>query len=210
VPVRVTALRGDAGPTLVEVARDADLLVVGAHGRTGHHWRRLGVVTAGAIVTAVPPVMVVRAAPQAAALDAPIVVGVDGSECSRRALRWALSEASRRGTRVLAVHGWEPPLSSLVDPVPVALHTVDARRRGAEELLDDELARVAAFAPRVPREPLAVRHPGGKAILGARAETGAGLVVVGRHAGPAGTVHALGSVSRHVLGWCPAPVVAVR
>jgi nucleotide-binding universal stress UspA family protein len=35
-----------------------------------------------------------------------IVVGVDGSENSRQALRWALEEARLRQARVRVVHAW--------------------------------------------------------------------------------------------------------
>lgn len=36
-----------------------------------------------------------------------VVVGVDGSEESRRAMTWALAEARRRGAELLVVHVWE-------------------------------------------------------------------------------------------------------
>lgn len=40
-----------------------------------------------------------------------IVVGVDGSEQSRRALRWALRYARQADAVVEAVMAWEPPFS---------------------------------------------------------------------------------------------------
>ena len=39
-----------------------------------------------------------------------VVVGVDGSENSRRALAWALDEARVRNACLDVVHTWEPPL----------------------------------------------------------------------------------------------------
>jgi nucleotide-binding universal stress UspA family protein len=36
-----------------------------------------------------------------------IIVGVDGSEDSRRALRWAIDEAALRGDHITAVHAWD-------------------------------------------------------------------------------------------------------
>jgi K+-sensing histidine kinase KdpD len=45
----------------------------------------------------------------AAAAVGRIVVGVDGSPGSLRALRWALSEASARGGNVHAVGVWQSP-----------------------------------------------------------------------------------------------------
>jgi nucleotide-binding universal stress UspA family protein len=38
-----------------------------------------------------------------------IVVGIDGSEQSRAALRWALSEAKRRGSSLDVIHAWHVP-----------------------------------------------------------------------------------------------------
>jgi nucleotide-binding universal stress UspA family protein len=55
-----TVLPGSAAPTLVEVATDASLLVVGSHGRTG--WRKLmlGSVADAVVQHATCPVVVVR------------------------------------------------------------------------------------------------------------------------------------------------------
>ena len=38
-----------------------------------------------------------------------IVVGVDGSDGSLQALRWAIDEARLRGARLVAVHAWLAP-----------------------------------------------------------------------------------------------------
>ena len=38
-----------------------------------------------------------------------IVVGIDGSEASRAALRWALDEARLRGASLEAVQAWHSP-----------------------------------------------------------------------------------------------------
>jgi nucleotide-binding universal stress UspA family protein len=38
------------------------------------------------------------------------VVGVDGSEGSRAALRWAAAEAARHGAELEVVHAWQPPI----------------------------------------------------------------------------------------------------
>jgi nucleotide-binding universal stress UspA family protein len=49
-----------AGPALVEAARDADLLVVGSHGRGGRKALLPGSVSMHCISNASGPVMVVR------------------------------------------------------------------------------------------------------------------------------------------------------
>ena len=43
-----------------------------------------------------------------------IVVGLDGSDTSHAALRWAVEEAGLRGTRLVAVHAW-----SFIPPQPM-------------------------------------------------------------------------------------------
>jgi nucleotide-binding universal stress UspA family protein len=47
-----------------------------------------------------------------------VVVGVDGSEGSRSALRYAMEDAARRGARVRVVRAFEPPSD---EPVPYGL-----------------------------------------------------------------------------------------
>ncbi len=47
-----------------------------------------------------------------------IVVGVDGSESSITALRWALGEARLRGSEVEVIHTWS--LTPMVDPMGFA------------------------------------------------------------------------------------------
>jgi nucleotide-binding universal stress UspA family protein len=43
-----------------------------------------------------------------------IVVGLDGSDTSHAALRWAVEEAGLRGARLVAVHAW-----SFIPPQPM-------------------------------------------------------------------------------------------
>ena len=73
-----------------------------------------------------------------------IVVGVDGSDGSGRALSWAVDEARRRGdATVEVVHSWEPPVLTgspvgEVPPVPVDATFDDA----AHLLIADALTHV--------------------------------------------------------------------
>lgn len=64
-----------------------------------------------------------------------IVVGVDGSEESHRALEWALEEARIRGVGVRALHGWTypTPVGTFEAVVPAAIH-VDFEEEAAEIL----------------------------------------------------------------------------
>lgn len=70
-----------------------------------------------------------------------IVVGVDGSAGSKRALRWAAEEARKRHGRVQVVLAWEP--AYLATYSPVTAHADHAEQeRAAHALLADTLRSV--------------------------------------------------------------------
>jgi nucleotide-binding universal stress UspA family protein len=94
------AVPGSAGRALLDTATGADLLVVGARGR-GALRGLLGSVSHQCVHHAACPVVVVpggEAVPSAASWER-VVVGVDGSDASAAALRWALEEAAPMGCR---------------------------------------------------------------------------------------------------------------
>ena len=80
-----------------------------------------------------------------------IVVGVDGSEGAKHALRWAAAEARLRGSRLLIVHAWRfgyagvpgggyGSLGGPFDPFPGG--GVSDMHRAAEELLEKVTAEL--------------------------------------------------------------------
>ena len=76
-----------------------------------------------------------------------IVVGVDGSEESRAALRWSADEAVARGARLEVVCAWDLPFSGLATsyaPGPVGLPDAREVARRAENALDQTLREVLA------------------------------------------------------------------
>jgi nucleotide-binding universal stress UspA family protein len=133
-----------------------------------------------------------------------IVVGVDGSESSVRALRWAARQAELTGGELVAVTGWAFP--AWVGLTPEAA-TYDPERQAAEVLTQTvEKALGAEGAAKVTRQ--TVQGNAAEALLN-RAE-GADLLVVGArgYSGLKATV--LGSVSLHVVQHSPVPVTVVR
>ena len=76
-----------------------------------------------------------------------IVVGLDGSDASASAMRWALDEALLRNLPVLAVHAWRSPEAPILHgAVPPALTPRDEEARDEEardEAARDEAARDA-------------------------------------------------------------------
>jgi nucleotide-binding universal stress UspA family protein len=136
-----------------------------------------------------------------------IVVGVDGSQGSKEALRWAFEEARLREARVRCVHAWVPPL---VRPRGVGAAYAAALRaaleRGTAALADAVAAEVDGAAS-VEVEAAAVE--GAPAHVLTEAAQDATLLVVGSR-GHGGAGRLLGSVGRQCAARARCPVVVVR
>jgi nucleotide-binding universal stress UspA family protein len=142
-------------------------------------------------------------------MTARIVVGVDGSEESVSALRWALAEAERRGAILDVVHAWHYPYVACTEITGMAAAALDMDdlESAGRAVLDHSLERAAAAHSGVRVEPILVQ--GGAAATLVDAAVGADLLVVGTRGrgGFAGLV--LGSVSQHCSTHAPCPVVIV-
>lgn len=102
---------GNATKTMVDLSKDAQLLVVGNRGLGRVGRALLGSVSSGLIHHAHCPVAVVHEQADATmqSEQAPVVVGVDGSPASETAVAVAFDEASRRAVPLVAVHAWSDP-----------------------------------------------------------------------------------------------------
>jgi nucleotide-binding universal stress UspA family protein len=131
-----------------------------------------------------------------------IVVGVDGSDASLDAIRWALRQAQLTGYELEAITSWQVP--SQFAELVAEKEDWDTR---AKSLLDDALAKVENAADVQISRTTTQGHPA--AVL-TDASTSAELVVVGSrgHGGFVGML--LGSVSGHVSAHAHCPVVVVR
>ncbi|MFD8013944.1 universal stress protein [Streptomyces sp. NPDC058955] len=135
-----------------------------------------------------------------------IVVGVDGSEPSLKALKWAAAQAALTGDTLHAVTGWEYPASwaTLMPGVPPEFDP----ERLAKQILDQSLTEALT-----PEEAAAATRTvvGGNAAqaLIDQAE-GASLLVVGDRGYSGFKAAVLGSVSTNVTQHAPCPVVVVR
>jgi nucleotide-binding universal stress UspA family protein len=134
-----------------------------------------------------------------------IVVGIDGSEASQCALRWALNEGRLRQAAVEVVHAWHPPYAASGFGAPTIDPQIDetAARLTLDRAIDAEDCR--GLPVPVDR----ITSCGGAAELILRAGKGADLVVVGSrgHGGFTGLL--LGSVSHQVAHHSSSPVVVV-
>ena len=143
-------------------------------------------------------------------MNGKVVVGIDGSEASRQALRWAAGEAKLRGTALRVVHSWTRPYA-VSGPYPRTagppVDEEDTERQLAEDLLERELEAtgVEVTGVRIERD-LAEGAPA-ETLLGAAQH--ADLLVIGgdRHGGLA---DALGRVGRDCVRHSPCPVVIVH
>jgi nucleotide-binding universal stress UspA family protein len=137
-----------------------------------------------------------------------IVVGVDGSASSRKALTWAAAEAAGHGADLIVVNVWEHTLLQPAGSVSVSEHYVpDPSQRTAEDLLrviKEELGE----EPPVLVQPHVKQGRPAKVLI--EESAGADLLVVGKrgHGGFAGLV--MGSVSQHVAAYAKCPVTVVH
>lgn len=134
-------------------------------------------------------------------MSAPIVVGIDGSEGSRAALRWAVDEAEKTDRPVKAVLAWsylDQPGGDF-DP---SFGEEDARR-----VLAEVVEEAAGDGSDVEIEPVAVCDLPANALL--EACDGAAMVVVGARGLGGFKSLLLGSVSQQVAQHAPCPIVIV-
>ncbi len=209
VEIRPLVLRGDPAETLCRRAELADLLVVGARGRGTFAALRLGSVAAKCAHHSPRPVVVVPArddgAGQGAAARGRIVVGVDLSEGSRDALRWALGEAEARHWSVQAVTVWGRPYTYDADfSWPVDEEVGKHARLHLDEVVDG----VAREHRGVEVEPLVVEGDPSQRLFELSEQ--AALLVVGSRGRGASAALLLGSVATKCARHSPGPVVIVH
>lgn len=137
-----------------------------------------------------------------------IVVGIDGSHHSQRALDWAMNEAALRHTplTVLSVHqvirGWT---GTDAGPYPGDAELVEETRAAAQKATDKALAAISGARPEVVV----------KAVTGVPAETlvaaaaGADMIVVGSRGAGGFERLTMGSVGDQVARHARCPVVIV-
>lgn len=138
-----------------------------------------------------------------------IVVGIDGSEESKQALRWAVAEAKLRGAPLRVVHTWTFPYIAAgpgLDPV-LDTDVIEDVRRAAEKLVESELAELGSALAGVDVERAIVEGATAPALI--EAAEGADLLVLGSRGrgGFAGLL--LGSVSQQCAHHAPCPLVIV-
>jgi nucleotide-binding universal stress UspA family protein len=144
-----------------------------------------------------------------------VLVGLDGSEGSARALHWAIDLAKAVGAEVLAVHAFEQPYP-VVPPsaeVPVGMvvdevEAVQALRVAVEQAFVTEWSAPLEGAGVRYRRLLEEGSPG-DVLLEVAAREQPGLIVTGRRGRRPLAELLAGSVSHHLVHRSPIPVAIV-
>ncbi len=186
--VRTESLPAPVAGAFVDASAEADSIVVGAQG-----YRRLlrdfGSTAWQVATHATCPVVVVREVPDASR-PGPVVVGLDGSPESERALRYAFARAAQDDAELVAVH------AAPAEPDDDAAD------------LNGWLAPVRAGYPDVRVRPVTVhRHPVAALLAESR---DARLVVVGNRGRGGFRGLLLGSVGMDLVREATCPVAIVR
>jgi nucleotide-binding universal stress UspA family protein len=135
-----------------------------------------------------------------------IVVGVDGSDSSRDALRWAVGQAKLTGATLRAITTWHVPMINFGAGMPSSIEADVSR--DCKDALDQAVADVVGndSSTKVAAE-VVEGHPADVLV---RVAKGAELLVVGSRGHGAFKGMFLGSVSSHCVSHSPCPVVVVR
>lgn len=214
VPVRTEQRRGiSPGPTIVEHAREreADLVVMGTHGRRGLRHMLLGSVAEEVVRTAERPVLTVPRESEgrrAGRVDS-ILVPVDFSEHAGAALSHARHLAMTAGARLDVLHvletvAYPDAYLAFATPSPADDASPDAVRSELERMV------AAAPGPEVPTElHVAAGRPASE-IPAFVEERDTDLMVIASH-GLTGLERVLlGSVTERVIRRSACPVFTVK
>ena len=205
VPVQVEVAAGVPAEHLVRIAEGADLLAVGSRGRGAVRSTLLGSVALHCSTHALCPVVVVH--PSTGAVQPRVVVGLDGSETSRAALRQAVDVATDLGGSVEAVVVFRLPdywteFTVLVLP-PVAELRDAALQRGEEDV-----QKVLGADRPVDVQVVAVDGAPGDALV--QRAAGAAMLVVGSRSRNQLPGLVFGSVALHCVLHASCPVMVVH
>lgn len=186
---------------------EADLVVMGTHGRSG--WNRLSLGSTAEAVLRQSPCPVVTVGPKAdAEASGPVLAPLAFESSSDLALETAVALAAETGTHVVALHVIEP----VEIPVPYAM-TIEPFDRTT---LDGRVAQtmtqwVAGYDEGAAPVKVEIRHgDAALQIADVADEIGAGLVVQASHGRRGLSRWLLGSVAEAVVRRASCPVLTLR
>jgi nucleotide-binding universal stress UspA family protein len=202
-PALPVAVHGGASEVLTRASEDAELVVVGIRSAGALSRGILGSVSASVLHHAHCPVVVVPEPREEPPTPRRVVVGVDHSASSMRALGWAAQEAERRSWPLVPVLVREPAgLGWRRSGEPVDLALLEASERAALTAAAQQHRPGVTVEPEIlsghaARTLLDFTHPGDLVVLGARGRGGFRSLL-------------LGSTSTAVAQHAHCPVVVIR
>lgn len=203
--VHTEVLPSAAVPTLVELSKNAVVMVVGCRGTGQWAGRPMGSVSSGLLRYAHCPVAIIpdQATQISHESQAPVLVGIDGSPASELATAIAFDEASRRGVALLALHAWAD--THISEWPEIDWPTTDSM---AEEALAERLAGWQENYPDVPVDRIVARDRPAQQLV--QRSEGAQLVVVGSRGRRGFTELLVGSVGEAVAQMARVPIIVAR
>lgn len=220
-PVELLIVEGNVAVEILSRARQASLLVIGTHGRSGFDRLVLGSVTEKVLRKAECPVLTVpRAAPGTASGGAVvfkrILCPIDFSDASTNALNYAMSFAQEADAHLTVLHvmTYEMELTPEMSDSFIAYgHLSKEEFRKACE--DNSRERLKAVVPDTVRayctvETLVAIGKPYREILRVATEQHSDLIVMGVQGRGAADLMFFGSTTQHVVRQATCPVLTLR
>jgi nucleotide-binding universal stress UspA family protein len=220
VTIEAAVREGAPARTIVDEAdsMQADLLVMGTHGRSGFERLMLGSVTEKVLRKATCPVMTVPAhlpdaVPAGPVLYKRILCPVDFSESSLEALTYAVSLAQAADGQLTVLHVISHEFENTADMaslVHAAGMTIGDFLKEREEALQRRLHELTAGAEWCRVEPLTAHGKPWREVLRIAAERQSDLIVMGVRGRGAADLLFFGSTTQHVVRQASCPVLTRR
>ncbi|MGR3939053.1 universal stress protein [Streptomyces sp. BRA346] len=220
VEVTTEQLTGRPADALVDVAKEAEMLVLGSRGLGRIGGFLLGSVGLAVMARTERPIVFVRAGeqtvdehemdkagiPSAATAFRPVVLGLDVAGADEALIEFAFEAAARRSVPLRVVHGWNPPpyyaYGMVLEPA-----VEREMAKGDAAVLNEVLRPWQQKYPDV--EIVEQSRCGSPSLLLIDASHEASLVVVGRRIRRSSVGSQVGTVTHAVLHHSTAPVAVV-
>ncbi|WP_181770628.1 universal stress protein [Amycolatopsis pittospori] len=201
---------GSPIPYLIDASDTAAFVVLGSSGRGFFSELTLGSTASAVVGHAACPVVVIRGRKGTTtySVNGPVVVGIDGSPLSERALAVAFEEASWRGAPLVAVHAWKDVTYDDAFGMARLVTQWESIEDEEASLLAQRLAGWQEKYPDVEVRRVLARDNPRHVLLERSAE--AQLVVVGSRGRGGFTGSLLGSTSQALVHHAECPVLVVR
>ncbi|WP_322770501.1 universal stress protein [Frankia sp. Cr1] len=211
--VTESVVTADPVDALLDAVPAAGMLVVGARGAGRLRRAVIGSVSDACLHLAPGTVVVVRRARSKPAGESgvtgrdarPVLVGVDGSENSIKALRWAAQEAALRGVTLRVRHAWMP--MPMIYAGYITAVEGSAMEEAAQAVLDETLKTLPDLEDLTLDAGIMICSPGTGLIHDA---ADAQLLVVGARGHEGFAELLLGSTGHRCAHHAPCPVAVIH